>query len=781
MTDDYGTPGESTTAPAQGPVNGAIEPPQDQEASVAGDSETGPLVGEAVVTMSERKPAGGGDAVDGSQAELPDLRDPALYLNRELSLLAFQQRVLEEAQDPTNPLLERAKFLAILGSNLDEFFMVRVAGLRQQLDAGVSESPADGMTPAEQLAAIRKTALELMRDAQESLVELQAQMAEEGIRLLDFDDLNEKQQRHAARYFDEIIFPVLTPLAYDPGRPFPFISNLSLNLAVTVLDEEGERHFARIKVPGTLPLLVPIKRSSGGVRKDGTPPRHHFFVWTEQVIAAHLDRLFPGLTVEEAYPFRVTRDADNDIQELEASDLLEMIEVSVRQRRFGNVVRLSINPDMPDFMRQLLIDEMAVDANDVYVADGPLSMGGLWALHGIDRHDLKDPHFVPAMDPVFDVRGRPSLIFDAIRHEDLMLHHPYDSFLPVIKFLKAAATDPDVLAIKMTLYRVGRDSPVVDALLEARENGKQVAVLVELKARFDEESNIGWARKLEKQGVHVVYGLLGLKTHSKLALVVRKEGEGIRRYVHMATGNYNHATAHLYTDLGMFTADPELGAEVSDVFNYLTGYSRKREYPKLLVAPLNLRDRLSAMIRREVEKHQQGSQGHLVFKMNSLVDPAIIRELYRASAAGVRIDLIVRGICCLRPGVEGLSETIQVTSILGRFLEHSRIYYFRNGGQEEIYTGSADLMPRNIDRRVEVVFPVTEPELVERLRDEVLAVMLADTVKARRMLSDGSYVRVRPAEGEAAVSCQRWLIDRHHARTYAGRDEGGIIVDGMQD
>jgi polyphosphate kinase len=444
------------------------------------------------------------------------------------------------------------------------------------------------------------------------------------------------------------------------------------------------------------------------------------------------------------------------------------------------VVRLSINPDMPDFMRQLLIDEMAVDANDVYVADGPLSMGGLWALHGIDRHDLKDPHFVPAMDPVFDVRDRTSLIFDAIRHEDLMLHHPYDSFLPVIKFLKAAATDPDVLAIKMTLYRVGRDSPVVDALLEARENGKQVAVLVELKARFDEESNIGWARKLEKQGVHVVYGLLGLKTHSKLALVVRKEGEGIRRYVHMATGNYNHVTAHLYTDLGMFTADPELGAEVSDVFNYLTGYSRKRAYPKLLVAPLNLRERLSAMIRREVERHQQGSQGHLVFKMNSLVDASIIRELYRASAAGVRIDLIVRGICCLRPGVEGLSETITVTSVIGRFLEHSRIYYFRNGGKEEIYTGSADLMPRNIDRRVEVVFPVTEPELVERLRDEVLAVMLADTAKARRMLSDGSYVRVRPAEGETAVNCQRWLMDRHHARTYASRDEAEIVVEGMK-
>ncbi len=697
-----------------------------------------------------------------------DLHDPALYVNRELGMLAFQRRVLEEAQDLLNPLLERAKFLAILGSNLDEFFMVRVAGLRQQVAAGVVKLAADGMLPAEQLAAVRKEGLALMRDAYVALDEVSGQLAGEGIHVLCYDELNEKQRSQAARYFDEIIFPVLTPLAFDPGRPFPFISNLSLNLAVYVRDEDGERHFARVKVPGTLPMLVPIKRSSGGVRRDGTPPRSHFFVWIEEVIAAHLDRLFPGLTVEEAYPFRVTRDADNEIQELEAADLLQTIASSVRQRQFGGVVRLSMNPDMPAPIRRLLVDELAVDPNDVYLFDGPLSMAGLSQLQSVERHDLRNPHFVPAMPAAVDMRDHPGRIFEQIRSEDALLYHPYDSFLPVVKFLEAAAADPDVLAIKMTLYRVGRDSPVVDALLEARENGKQVAVLVELKARFDEESNIVWARKLEKQGVHVVYGLLGLKTHSKLALVVRREGSGIRRYVHMATGNYNHVTAHLYTDVGLFTDDADLGADVSDVFNYLTGYSHKKDYRKLLVAPVNLRRRFVELIEREVAVQKAGGEGKLVFQMNSLVDAPIIRALYRASQAGVAIDLIVRGICCLRPGIPGVSETIRVTSIVGRFLEHSRIYYFRNGGAEQVYVGSADLMPRNIDRRVEVVFPIEDPRLVMQLRDEALAVLLSDTVKARRMTAAGTYERVRPGRGEASLDGQAWLIAQHRRRGTSG-------------
>lgn len=689
-----------------------------------------------------------------------NLDDPELFVNRELGLLEFQRRVLEEAQDSTNPLLDRVKFLAILGSNLDEFFMVRVAGLLKQKAVGVIDLPPDGMTPAEQLAAIRKVALDLMVQGRECLHDdLLPLLDDAGIHIKDYDELDSKRQTSVKNYFDEVIFPVLTPLAFDPGHPFPHISNLSLNLAVVIRDEHGEQHFARIKVPDTLPRFVPVKRSSGGERRDGTVPFHHYFVPLEQVIAKHLDMLFPGMEIVEAYPFRVTRDADMEIQELEAADLLETMEETVRQRRFGSVVRVTLNDDMPGHIREILIKNLEVERNDIYTLPGPLGLSGLMQLYNIDRHELKELPFIPAMPPVFDIEHYDGNIFAAIRKEDIMVHHPYESFIPVVDFLRAAASDPNVLAIKQTLYRVGGNPPVVQALLDAVERGKQVAVLVELKARFDEESNIGWARKLESAGVHVVYGLLGLKTHSKIALVVRKEGEGIRRYMHLGTGNYNAVTAQLYEDIGMFTIDEEIGADATDLFNYLTGYSSKQDYRKLLVAPINLRERMEELIQREIEHQENGEEGHLIFKMNSLVDKKMIKALYRASQAGVKIDLLVRGICCLRPGIEGVSENIRVISIVGRFLEHSRIYYFRNAGQEEVYLGSADLMPRNINRRVEVLFPVEEPRLIRYLHDQVLQTYLADNVKARRMLPDGSYERIEIGSKDKPLNSQPWLIN----------------------
>lgn len=691
-----------------------------------------------------------------------DLKDPHLYINRELSLLEFQRRVLEEARDETNPLLERVKFLAIVGSNLDEFFMVRVAGLWTQLDAGVVELPPDGMTPAEQLAAIRKLAWQIQIQAHECLRDdLLPQLNKAGIHLMNYNELNERQKSVMDRYFEEVVFPVLTPLAFDPGHPFPHISNLSLNLAVVIRDQDGENLFARIKVPGTLPRLVPIKRSSGSQRKDGTVPYHHYFVWLEQVIAANLDRLFPGMKVVEAHPFRITRDAEMVIQELEASDLLETMEQGVRQRRFGSVVRVTVNDDMPSHIREILIENLELDRNDIYTLEGPLGFNDLMTLYNIDRYDLKDPPFKPATPSRLKNDPHESNLFGILRKEDILLHHPYDSFMPVVDFLNMAARDPDVLAIKQTLYRVGRNSPVVQALLEASERGKQVAVLVELKARFDEESNISWARMLEREGVHVIYGLLGLKTHSKIALVIRKEGEHIRRYIHLATGNYNTVTAQIYEDLGMFTCDEDIGADATDLFNYLTGYSAKKEYRKLLIAPINLRDGIESLIRREIDLQRQGEQGHLIFKMNALVDPPIIQLLYQASQAGVRVDLIARGICCLRPGIPGVSENIHVRSIVGRFLEHSRIYYFRNGGDEQIYLGSADLMPRNINHRVEVLFPVQDGRLIRYLRQDVLALYLKDNVKARIMQPDGSYIHLKPEPGEQAINTQTLLMARH--------------------
>jgi polyphosphate kinase len=683
-----------------------------------------------------------------------DLDDPKWYLNRELNQLEFFRRVLEEAKDASNPLLERVKFLAIVGSNLDEFFMIRVAGLKQQIDAGVLELSLDGLTPAEQLAAIHKAVAKLLAEARHCYQDdLLPRLAGAGIHILGYTDLDRRQKAYVEKYFSQVIFPVLTPLAFDPGRPFPHISNRSLNLAVLIREPAGKECFARVKVPGTLPRLVPLRRSSGGLRKDGTAPHAHYFVWLEQVIAAHLEALFPGMEILAAHPFRVVRDADILIQELEADDLLETMEQSVRRRRFGSVVQLSVNKATPRDIRDILRENLEVERRDIYTIDGPLGLSDLMGLTHIERYDLKEPPFVPATPPALN-HDHDQDIFAAIRRDDVLLHHPYDSFAPVVAFLQSAARDPDVLAIKQTLYRVGRNSPVVEALLEAATNSKQVAVLVELKARFDEESNIGWAKRLEAEGVHVIYGLLGLKTHSKIALVVRKEGDRVRRYVHLATGNYNGITAQVYTDLGVFTCDEAIGADATDLFNYLTGYSAKQDYRKLLVAPINLRARLERLIRREIEHQRRGGRGHLIFKVNAIVDRPMIGLLYQAAHAGVQVDLLVRGICCLRPGLPGLSENMRVTSIVGRFLEHSRIYYFHNNGQEEIYLGSADLMTRNLDRRVEVLFPVENERLIRHLRDEVLVTSLADNVKARRLRPDGSYERRQPAPGDAQVHSQ---------------------------
>jgi len=693
-----------------------------------------------------------------------DLDDPHLYINRELGMLEFQRRVLDEAIDTANPLLERVKFLAILGSNLEEFFMVRVGGLIMQRDEGVPDQSIDGLTAPEQLVEIRKVVQKLMEEGRELWNKtLMPELDAAGIHIRSHKNLTQRQRQIVDAYFHEMVYPVLTPLAFDPGHPFPHISNLSLNLAIMLEGRDGQTLFARIKVPDTLPQLVPVKRSSGGLRKDGTVPYHHYFVWLSDVISANIDSLFPGLKVLEVHPFHVIRNADMEIQELEASDLLETMEESVRKRRFGVVVRLAIRKDMPDFLKNILVSNMKVDRNDVYTIDSPMVLSSLMQLARIERQKLKDRPFTPITPAAlrFDEESPEDAIYTAIRAGDILLHHPYDSFSPVVEFLRTAARDPNVLAIKQTLYRTGSNSPVVKSLLEARRDyGKQVAVLVELKARFDEESNIGWARMLEQEGVHVTYGLLGLKTHSKIALVVRKEGEHIRRYVHLGTGNYNHVTAQLYEDLGMFTCDDQIGADATDLFNYLTGYSFKADYCKLLVAPINLRQRFEEMILREIEIARSGAPAHLIFKMNSLVDQPMIQLLYLASQCGVRVDLITRGICCLRPGIQGLSENIRVISILGRFLEHSRIYYFHNNGNEEIYMGSADLMPRNLNQRVEVLFPVEDRAMINHIRTNILQPYMEDNTKARIMKPDGTYTRLHPEKDQEAVNVQTLFLSR---------------------
>jgi len=657
-------------------------------------------------------------------------------LNRELSWIEFNSRVLDEALDPTQPLLERLKFLSIFSTNLDEFFMVRVSGLKEQLESNPLMVSPDGLTPATQLKRISER-LHTLLDLQMRclLRQVLPGLEEHGIRIIPYGNLSRSQRGELHNYFIERIFPVLTPLSVDPSHPFPYISNISMNLGTLVVPEKPENgeepRFARVKLPPSVPRLIPVDN-------DGTS-----FVLLEEVMAAHIDSLFPGMRIIECQPFRITRDADIEIEEDEAGDLLKTVEQQLRQRRFGFGVRLEVSAGMSPHMVKLLTNSLKMEEQDVYTIDGPLNIPDLMALYKLDLPELKDPPFTPTTPQVLKSS---ETIFDAIRHQDILLHHPYESFAPVVEFLLQAARDPHVQAIKQTLYRVGKDSPIVEALIEASEQGKQVAVLVELKARFDEENNINWARRLEKAGVHVVYGLVGLKTHSKVTLVVRQEKNTLRRYVHMSTGNYNPVTARIYTDLGFFTANEDFGADASELFNYLTGYSRQVRYRKLLVAPVNLRKTMTEMIRREIVNHQKGLPSGITAKFNSFTDAGLIDEMYAASREGVPIDLIVRGISCLRPGLPGRSETIRVGSIVGRFLEHSRIYRFVNGGNEEVYIGSADLMNRNLDRRVETLFPIEDAKLKERVIKEMLEPALLDNVKMRWLQSDGSYQRPRNSD-----------------------------------
>jgi polyphosphate kinase len=708
-----------------------------------------------------------------------NLSDPQYYFNRELSWLEFNNRVLHEALDPRTPLLERLKFLAIFSSNLDEYFMVRVAALKQQVEAKVSKLTSDGSTPQQQLDAISKRLLPMVSQ-QHSYFEqtLRPKLAASSIHILDYIDLNQEQRTYLHRYFKEQVFPVLTPLAVDPSHPFPYLSNLSLNLAVVVRDPDTQEElFARIKVPQVLPRFLVLPEDLQWQQRGKSP------VWTgvplEQVIAHNLEALFPGMDIQEYHPFRITRNADLAVEEDEADDLLLAIEQELRKRRFGgSAVRMEVQAIMPRALREMLMEELALCDQDIYVVEGLLGLKDLMSFIGLPVPELKDPVWTPVVPPrlrspepgrMLDESMSHSEegedIFTVIRRGDLMVHHPYHSFRATVqRFITEAAHDRSVLAIKMTLYRTSGDSPIVSALIEAAQNGKQVAVLVELKARFDEENNIIWARKLEQAGVHVVYGLVGLKTHTKVVMVVRREDGCIRRYVHIGTGNYNPKTAGIYTDIGLLSCREDLGSDLTDLFNYLTGYSRQVSYRKLLVAPVNMRDRFLALIRREAEfcrlhtETGSGSCGRIVAKMNSLVDPQIIVALYEASQAGVKIDLIIRGICCLRPGVEGVSENIRVISIIGRFLEHSRIFYFFNGGNEEVYIGSADWMQRNLSRRVEAITPVEDPTIAKELQ-EILGVMLADNRQAWDLQSGGQYSQRRPPANNPEVSSQQILMD----------------------
>ncbi len=682
-----------------------------------------------------------------------DLSDPALFYNRELSLLEFQQRVLEEAQNHENKLLERVKFLSIVASNLDEFFMVRVAALNQKLAKGSPDRSIDGKTVTKQLQAVHSRVEDLVDSMYRCYSYMLQHLAEHGIEIVDYSVLSDKERQSVDGYYRDELFPILTPLAFDPGRPFPHISNLSLNLAIVLrsLGKDGanRQHFARVKVPEAVPQLVMV---DGQRKRNGA--RVQKYVWIEQVIAANLPSLFPGVEIVESHPFHITRDAEVAIKELESDDLLETIEEAVWSRRFLTPVRLQTDNSIPPEILHILVENMEMNEKDVFRVSGPVDLTRLKEIAFMSgMEELKDPTFEPFV-PLDFSRHAEEDIFAVIRREDQLLHHPYESFQPVVDLIQKAAHDPDVLAIKMTLYRVGRNSPIVQALLDAVENGKQVAVLLELKARFDEESNIEWARRLEAEGVHVVYGLLGLKVHCKVALVVRREQDGIRRYLHLGTGNYNASTAKLYTDISLFTCDEDLGADATDLFNFLTGYSQKMDYRKLLVAPLTLRHGVEKLIERETGF---GSEGHLILKMNALEDKELIQLLYRASMAGVKVELLVRGLCCLRAGMPGISENITVTSIVGRFLEHSRIYYFRNGGEEEIYCGSADFMPRNLDRRVEVLFPVLNRKLVRRIRKNILGIYLSDNQKSRLGKPDGRY-EFRKAEGEKPMDAQDYFI-----------------------
>lgn len=700
-----------------------------------------------------------------------NLSDSQYYINRELSWLEFNSRVLQEACDERTPLLERLKFLAIFSSNLDEFFMVRVAALKQQVEAKVNLLTPDGRTPQQQLDDIRLHLIPLVKKHNEQFEQvLQPLLANHGIYIIKYIEMNPKQQSYLDNYFKEQIFPVLTPLAVDPSHPFPYISNLSLNLAVVVKNPDTEEEFfARVKVPSVLPRFIPLP-SDLGIENNGKSV-HWIGVPLEQAIAHNLEYLFPGMNIQEYHPFRITRDADLELEEDEADDLLLAIEQELRKRRMGGTpVRLEIQSQTPEILRSRLLQDLELTENDVYQVDGLLGLRDLMYFMALPLPELKEPprqSVVPSrlqrlkepnVDPdVLEIEEGKD-IFSIIREKDLLVHHPYQSFSgTVVRFITSAAWDPNVLAIKMTLYRTSGDSPIVNALIAAAENGKQVSVLVELKARFDEENNIYWARRLERVGVHVVYGLVGLKTHSKIVMVVRREKDRMRRYVHIGTGNYNPKTARLYTDLGLLSCREELGADLTDVFNFLTGYSRQKIYREILVAPVNMRDRFLELINREIENTQKGFSGRIVAKMNALVDPEIIAALYAASRAGVQIDLIIRGVCCLRPGLKEISENIRIISIIGRFLEHSRIFYFYNNSQEEIYIGSADWMRRNLDRRVEVITPIRDQDIAKDLQ-EIMGIMLADNRQAWDLQSDGSYIQRRPGDDCPEANSQKILM-----------------------
>jgi polyphosphate kinase len=674
--------------------------------------------------------------------------DSENYVNRELSWLDFNERVLSLVERPDFPLLEKAKFLAIWSSNLDEFFQVRVAGLKEQLAHGLGAGTPDGMTPIQQLAAIREVVEEqYTRVSKLFLSEVAPALAASGIVFSDYSTLDEEDRGFLDAQFRDIVFPVVTPLAVDPAHPFPYISNLSMNLAVFVRNPEtGVSRFARVKVPPILPRFV--------VLPDGER-----FVPLEDVIAAHLDSLFPGMEVVGHHVFRVTRNADFEIEEDEGGDLLLAIESELTQRRLGRVVRLEVHPGIPDEVLDLLLREMGGTVEDVYFVDGPLDLDGMWSVFDLDRPDLKFDTYAWVTPPrlAASVAERND-IFATIRQGDLLVHHPYDSFTTSVEaFLKQASVDPGVLALKVTLYRTSKDSSIMASLIEAAEEGKQVVVLVELKARFDEERNIEWAQRLEDAGVHVMYGVVGLKTHTKLALVVRREGDRVVRYAHIGTGNYNETTARTYEDVGIFTTDPDIGSDLSDLFNFLTGYSRQTRYRRLAVSPTGIRKRINELI--EAESQKQG--GLITLKINSLVDAGIINALYKASQAGTRIDLIVRGICSLRPGIPGLSENIHVRSIVGRYLEHSRLFRFgARGSERHYYLGSADLMPRNLDRRVEALAPILDPDLQFRI-DEILDVLLADDVLAWELDGEGSWQRLAPTAGiDSHVTLQDLAITR---------------------
>ena len=688
---------------------------------------------------------------------LKKYKDPKNFFNRDLSWVEFNRRVLEEALNPDLPLLEKIKFISIFFSNLDEFYMIRVSGLKEQVAANILEPTIDGLTPLEQIQKIESAVKPMIKQLTDCWSkEIIPDLKKNNIFINEIDELTTEEKDKLTEYFKKEIYPILTPLAFDPGRPFPYISNLSLSLAVLVRNPKGETHFARVKVPSTLQRLLQVDDILNPDKKPLTNGIFRAkFIWVGDLIKSNLSLLFPGMEVVEAHRFRITRDTDIELQEDEADDLLSVIEENIRQRRFGQVVRLEVESAMPDYMLETLMENLRISSKDVHIAEGPIGLSDIMTLYKLPVHQLKEKPFYPVLPKTFETDED---IFTIIRQKDILLHHPYHSFTPVIEFIKQSARDPDVLAIKQTLYRVGSDSPIVKALIEAAERGKQVAVLVELKARFDEQNNIFWARELEKVGAHVVYGLVGLKTHAKMTLVVRKEFEGVKRYVHLATGNYNAITAKLYTDIGLFTCDEDICSDVSEVFNYLTGYSKQKEYKKLIVSPISMREKMLEKILREIENVKAGSQGKIIWKMNSLVDPTIISALYEASNSGVKIDLIIRGICCLVPGVEGISQNIKVRSIVGRYLEHSRVFYFYNKGNEEMLLGSADMMQRNLNGRVETLFPIEDENIRRELMKTLMKVSLKDNAKARELLNDMTYKMIAPTDGEKNVNSQEWLM-----------------------